>query len=86
MTIVGKNEIYNREHLVGPFLVHKLLGPLPPFEYFPGPVCPLASLTSACFRKGDMGRSIFDLGHLASKTSLMCTHVFCAALFPRSQL
>ena len=34
VTIVGKNEIYNRENLVGPFLVHKLLGPrhpLPPF-------------------------------------------------------
>ena len=29
-TIVGKNEVYNRENLVGPFLVHKLLGPRPP--------------------------------------------------------
>ena len=30
MTIVGTDEIYNREHLIGPFLVHKLLGPRPP--------------------------------------------------------
>ena len=30
VTIVGKNEIYNRENLVGPFLVHKLLPPPPP--------------------------------------------------------
>ena len=38
MTIVGKNEIYHWESLVGPFLVHKLLGPTPPpspFWYFP---------------------------------------------------
>ena len=26
----GKNEIYNRENLIGPFLVHKILGPSPP--------------------------------------------------------
>ena len=31
VTIVGKNEIYNWENLVGPFLVRKLLGPRPPF-------------------------------------------------------
>ena len=30
MTIVGKNEIYNRENLVRPFLVHQVLGPKPP--------------------------------------------------------
>ena len=30
VTIVGKNEIYNREHLIGPFLVHKLSSPSPP--------------------------------------------------------
>ena len=30
VTIVGNNEIYKRENLVGPFLVHKLLGPRPP--------------------------------------------------------
>ena len=30
VTIVGKNEIYNQENLVGPFLVHKILGPSPP--------------------------------------------------------
>ena len=30
VTIVGKNEIYNRENLVGPFLVHKRLGPRSP--------------------------------------------------------
>ena len=29
-TIAGNNEIYNREHLVGPFLVHKLFGLKPP--------------------------------------------------------
>ena len=28
--IVGRNEIYRWENLVGPFLVHKLLGPRPP--------------------------------------------------------
>ena len=43
VTFVGKNEIYNQENLIGPFLVHKLLGPRPPlapsppFEYFPAP-------------------------------------------------
>ena len=42
VTIVGTNEIYNRQNLVGPFLVHKLLGlspsprPLPLFKYIPG--------------------------------------------------
>ena len=30
VTIVGQNEIYRWENLVGPFLVHKLLGPRPP--------------------------------------------------------
>ena len=30
VTIVGKNEIYNRENLVRPFLVHQVLGPKPP--------------------------------------------------------
>ena len=30
VTIVGKNEIKNRANLVGPFLVHKLLGSRPP--------------------------------------------------------
>ena len=51
VTIAGKNEIYNRDHLARPFLVHKLLGPPPPprpttkalcqppppapFQYFP---------------------------------------------------
>ena len=30
VTIVGKTEIYNRENLIGPFLVHKLLGLRPP--------------------------------------------------------
>ena len=29
VTIVVQNEIYHRENLVGPFLVHKLLGPRP---------------------------------------------------------
>ena len=32
--IVGKNEIYKRENLVGPFLVHALLGPSPPLRPF----------------------------------------------------
>ena len=41
MTIVGKNDIYNWENLVTPFLVHKLLGPSHPpppplFQYIPG--------------------------------------------------
>ena len=40
VTIAGKNEIYRWENLIGPFLVHKLLGPSPspsppPSEYFP---------------------------------------------------
>ena len=30
VTTEGKNEIYDRENLVGPFLVHKILGPRPP--------------------------------------------------------
>ena len=30
MTIVGKNEIYNGENVVGPFLIHTLLGPRQP--------------------------------------------------------
>ena len=33
VTIVGKNKIYNRENLVGPFLVHKILGPSPPLPH-----------------------------------------------------
>ena len=35
VTIVGKSEIYNRENVVGPFLVHKLLGPIPPLPPSP---------------------------------------------------
>ena len=31
VTVVGKNEIYNRENLVGPFSGHKLLGPRPSY-------------------------------------------------------
>ena len=30
--LMGKNEIYNRENLLGPFLVHKLLGPRAPLH------------------------------------------------------
>ena len=30
VTAVGNNEIYNREYLVGPFVVHTLLAPPPP--------------------------------------------------------
>ena len=30
VTIVGKHEIYPRENLIGPLLVHKVLGPRPP--------------------------------------------------------
>ena len=37
VTIVGKNEIYNRENLIGPFLVHKLSSPKNP------PLPPLSS-------------------------------------------
>ena len=32
---VGKNEICNRENLIGPFLVHKILGPRSPTPRFP---------------------------------------------------
>ena len=35
VTIAGKHKIYKWEILVGPFLVHKLAGPIPPFP--PGP-------------------------------------------------
>ena len=35
MTIEGKNEIYNRENLVRPFLVHQVLGPKPPPPFPP---------------------------------------------------
>ena len=38
VTIVGKNEIYNRENLVRPFLVHQVLGPKPP-PPLPPPSC-----------------------------------------------
>ena len=37
VTIVGKNEIYNMETLVGPFLVHTLLPPPPPLLIHPPP-------------------------------------------------
>ena len=30
VTIVGRSDIYKKENLIGPFLVHKLLGPPPP--------------------------------------------------------
>ena len=36
MTIVGKNNIYHWENLVGPFLVHKLLDPTPSSNTSPG--------------------------------------------------
>ena len=35
VTIAGKNEICNRENLIGPFLVRKLLGPRPPPPFPP---------------------------------------------------
>ena len=30
VSVVGKNGIYHKENLIGPFLVHKILGPRPP--------------------------------------------------------
>ena len=39
VTIVGKNEIYDREALVGPFLGHKILDPRPPLPLLTPP-CP----------------------------------------------
>ena len=30
VTIVGKNDTYNRENLIGPFAVHQFVGPRPP--------------------------------------------------------
>ena len=45
VTIVGKNEIYNRENLVRPFLVHQVLGPKPPP---PLPPCSKEALPVAC--------------------------------------
>ena len=46
VTIVGKDEIYHWEHLVGPFSVHKLLGPGPPLlsSSAPPPLSSHASL------------------------------------------
>ena len=44
MTIVGKNEIYNRENLVRPFLVHQVLGPKPL------PPSPPPAQKKPCFR------------------------------------
>ena len=41
VTIAGKNEIYKRENVVGPFLVHKLLGPNPPPPLAQKTPCPL---------------------------------------------
>ena len=46
MTIGGKNEIYNRENLVRPFLLHHVLGrkaPPPP----PPPPCSKEALRSS---------------------------------------
>ena len=51
VTIVGKNEIYNKENLVGPFLVHKIFGsqtPSPPPPSAQQTPCPL--LSSPCAR------------------------------------
>ena len=42
---VGKSEIHNGENLIGPFLLHKLLGPNPPLLMLPCPHSHLA-LTS----------------------------------------
>ena len=49
-TIVGKNEIYNRENLVRPFLVHQVLGPKPPPPLPPPPPCSKEALvlTARC--------------------------------------
>ena len=43
VTIVGKNEIYNRENLVGPFLVHNLLDST-------GYVCPARPASKRMFQ------------------------------------
>ena len=43
-TTAGKAEIYNREHLVGPFLVHKLLGPRPPAPSSLLPITPCSGV------------------------------------------
>ena len=43
VTIVGKNEICNRENLVRPFLVHQVLGPKPP-----PPLPPLLKRSPGC--------------------------------------
>ena len=37
VTVVGKSEIYNRENLVGPFLVHTFFSPRPPPPLPPSP-------------------------------------------------
>ena len=41
--IVGKNETYKRENLIGPFLVYKLFGPRPPPTPHPPPLLILLS-------------------------------------------
>ena len=51
---MGNTEIYNRENLMGPFLVHKLLGPRtpppPPLPILPraGPHKPVSQTPALC--------------------------------------
>ena len=62
VTIVGNNEIYNRENLNGPFLVHKHVRPRPPPPFSSSvlthPWCPprCMHLSSACEKARSDGR------------------------------
>ena len=55
VTITGDNPIYRRENLIGPFLVHKCLGPRPPPRASPEDAPPSPSPSKA----GLYGASIF---------------------------
>ena len=48
VTIVGKTKLYRREHLVGPFLGHHLLGPRPPLPSPPSNTPLPAGLHNLC--------------------------------------
>ena len=75
VTIVGKNEIYDWENLVGPFLVHKLLGSRPPLR----PPSPPVTHSPGC--SPSAGRRISETGEdgvsHADATPSCPTCVFC---------
>ena len=62
LTIVGKREICNRGNLVGPFLVHKLLGPKP------GPPLPPPTQKTPCPSPEPLAPSCREVGHMIAGT------------------